>query len=577
MVRRPRKELRRNISSSASVASSNHRASTVASGSTCDYRASEAGRAPSDSDEHLAEAVEHVDDWTSVSSAKARKSNPQELPTPNSTNGHISAVTAHDLSNSLLSQKAISDKMSVQSLLAPVKYDDENIRPLAGARLTSVYGYDVGLPDLDVPQNKDELALVNRSPRMTDITHLDDMPPALQPGGYYARAVQVVIPGHLKPLPSLLLDNPMNMLYFHHFLSHTSKVLVTSDCPENPFRTQMARLAVRDDNLLSLMLAFAACHRARLLQHPEPVARIALWVRNLFPSFRAALEGDKPISDATLGTAVMLCSLSVSFPAAFEIHSYWDDHLRIARKMVKLRGGPRNLCSSKASFFLRRWFLYLHTFGSVSNCTDDDAQADWYEESVETLNNPEFDCLFGYTNHSHTLLWLVADLVRRADAARASVTPLLTRDIDLREELRDELLHCRHGLRPKVCVHSSISMEQIDSINEALRHGALIHLLRRAFFLPSDARAVQTSVDTVLAAMDRATRRGPLDTPDVIFSLFMAGVEAQREAQRLGVLKYFDDIENAGMKQVVSVRTLLQRTWETRRDWTELSQGVFLG
>lgn len=38
------------------------------------------------------------------------------------------------------------------------------------------------------------------------------------------------------PCTQLLLENPMNLLYFHHFLNHTARILVPHDCERNPFR-----------------------------------------------------------------------------------------------------------------------------------------------------------------------------------------------------------------------------------------------------------------------------------------------------------------------------------------------------
>ena len=122
---------------------------------------------------------------------------------------------------------------------------------------TVTYGLDRGFPDLDVSKNDDKNALNGMSPAMVN----DDMEVmvqnrfgddfyvptefgfGLQPkdtvfakGGYYAKPVPVKIPRSLEPLPATLLQNPMNLLYFHHFLNHTARILVPHDCSENPFR-----------------------------------------------------------------------------------------------------------------------------------------------------------------------------------------------------------------------------------------------------------------------------------------------------------------------------------------------------
>lgn len=122
---------------------------------------------------------------------------------------------------------------------------------------TVTYGLDRGFPDLDVSKNDDINALNGMSPATVN----DNMEVMVQnqfgddfyvptefgfglqakdtvfaKGGYYAKPVPVKIPRSLEPLPATLLQNPMNLLYFHHFLNHTARILVPHDCSENPFR-----------------------------------------------------------------------------------------------------------------------------------------------------------------------------------------------------------------------------------------------------------------------------------------------------------------------------------------------------
>lgn len=118
---------------------------------------------------------------------------------------------------------------------------------------TETYGLDRGLPDIDLPRNNDTGAISGVSP--SEHSELDswlnDFELAIPEfgfglptretvfakGGYYASPVSIRIPRKLEPLPSTLLENPMNLLYFHHFLNHTARILVPHDCSENPFKT----------------------------------------------------------------------------------------------------------------------------------------------------------------------------------------------------------------------------------------------------------------------------------------------------------------------------------------------------
>lgn len=122
---------------------------------------------------------------------------------------------------------------------------------------TETYGHDCGIPDLDIPKNNDTMAIsgANKSENgefdswlnTTDLGvsefgfGLDSRDTVFSKGGYYATPVPIKVPRKLEPLPATLSENPMNLLYFHHFLNHTAKILVPHDCPENPFKTVLPK------------------------------------------------------------------------------------------------------------------------------------------------------------------------------------------------------------------------------------------------------------------------------------------------------------------------------------------------
>ena len=110
---------------------------------------------------------------------------------------------------------------------------------------TITYGYDLGFPDLDTPNNDDLAAIAMCSPQH-DVMDLDGTPYgsaeprgsdiAFDSGDYYAKPVPITISKSLGQLPPILRENQMNLLYFHHFLNHTARILVPHDCETNPFR-----------------------------------------------------------------------------------------------------------------------------------------------------------------------------------------------------------------------------------------------------------------------------------------------------------------------------------------------------
>jgi hypothetical protein len=135
----------------------------------------------------------------------------------------------------------------------PLRYYDSPSHRRSDSNVTDTYGLDRGLPDMDLPNNNDANAISSMSPseKNYDLESFNqddfDSPEfgfgvpkketVFAKGGYYAQPVPIKIPRSLEPLPSTLLQNPMNLLYFHHFLNHTARILVPHHCSGNPFQT----------------------------------------------------------------------------------------------------------------------------------------------------------------------------------------------------------------------------------------------------------------------------------------------------------------------------------------------------
>lgn len=158
---------------------------------------------------------------------------------------------------SLLSEDSPVDSGSGVDSVFPGKL---NIGPFHYQKTT--YGVDRGFPDLDLPHNNDMTALNGVTPTMGTVD-LDRNEADLgnedlysefgfginasegfnEGSGYYANPVTVSISRSLEPLPPTLQDNPMNLLYFHHFVNHTARMLVPHDCSENPFKSILPQSA----------------------------------------------------------------------------------------------------------------------------------------------------------------------------------------------------------------------------------------------------------------------------------------------------------------------------------------------
>ena len=150
--------------------------------------------------------------------------------------------------NSLLSQPPDFHHEPGRNGDAVLGFDAEP--PLTGGFIE--YGLDDGAPDHDIIEHPDAGPRVLIFP-MIDRINLDRQMRAEAPGSavaperktlltagsYYATQVRIRIPRKLSPLPMALSEHPINLMYFHHFLNHTARLLVPHDCLENPFRSVM--------------------------------------------------------------------------------------------------------------------------------------------------------------------------------------------------------------------------------------------------------------------------------------------------------------------------------------------------
>ncbi|KAL8705739.1 MAG: hypothetical protein Q9201_001173 [Fulgogasparrea decipioides] len=498
-------------------------------------------------------------------------------------------------------------RLSVKSLLSDDSpADSGNETPYIASAVTTPsldYGVDRGFPDLDIPRNNDSTALDGTSPSLSrlDSVHSglsakeeDYFPPefgfglygnnsAHDQGGYYANPVTVTIPRALTPLPPILQENPMNLLYFHHFLNHTARILVPHDCAANPFKNILPQMAIRDSNLLHLLLAYSASHRALLLKHPEPATRIATWVKDVFPTLRRALEDpNHQISNSDLAAAIMLASLGIISPNAFEVTVPWQTHLTVARRMILARGGPESIHrKDKVSYFLSRWFAYLDVLGSLSGGIKNDQaffSSGNYWTNDDSDDDFQIDCLLGFTSRCVSILARIAELARQCDGERINPeTGNINEEwqpsegtVQKAEQLKLDLQEARMH-RYKGCPHrpstptahrrkyrsgkgeeeeAGWGLLEMVAVNESFHWAGLVHLNRRILGKKSSDLEVQIAVREIVSALYKV-RKGGTAEACLLFPMFTAGCDAPEEGGQRGVImERLRCVEETGMTQV---------------------------
>ncbi|EAW23570.1 Zn(II)2Cys6 transcription factor [Aspergillus fischeri NRRL 181] len=470
------------------------------------------------------------------------------------------------------------------------------------AYLTSVtdnYGLDHGRPDLDLNQMDDHSAidinyaldLINpeRQTRTTFELASADHGLANSVGcGYYASPVPINIPRYLSPLPLALVEKPINLMYFHHFLNHTAKMLVAHDCGDNPFITVLPSMAIGDSNILNLMLAYSASHRARYLNHPEPANRIAHWVSNVFPTLRIALEDpDQNITDNHLAAAIMLLSLKIISPSTFEVPIPWQSHLKLARDLYLARGVQMAYPGNRVGSFLSRWLEYIDVMGSLS-CRDNEPPLFLYQSIVSACSthpaNDDFfiDCFTGYTAKTALLLSRLAKLVHQCERTRVgsliSVDPEQRPSSDIvfeAESLLADFQVADNMARINSRHHQEPVSADMWAIDRSFRYAGLVHLHRRVLCSPSASAPVLEALDGLFKALGQL-ERGSAEV-GALFPLFTAGCETRDLQQQADIMQRVKNLEKTGLKQIQNARTLMQRCWNEDLPWSSLAQGEFLG
>ncbi|KAF7719071.1 Fungal Zn(2)-Cys(6) binuclear cluster domain-containing protein [Penicillium ucsense] len=498
-----------------------------------------------------------------------------------------STVTTSDRDSRPLLDKSEDLAKNEESIAAQHKWH---------AYLTSVtdnYGFDNGRPDRDLTLNNDHAAIdINSAIDGASPASQYSNPPAVRKSnysGYYASPVAINIPRYLSPLPQSLLKNPINLLYFHHFVDHTSKMLVPHDCEKNPFLSVLPSMAVADPNLLNLVLAYSASHRARYIGHPEPANRIAHWVSDVFPTLRVALEASKEdITDSHLATAILLLSLKIVSPATFEVPIPWQSHLKLARDLFIARSDRLAKPGNQVGAFFARWLGYIDTMGALS-CRQVGPPLMMYHhvlaESCRPQNFDEHcvDCFTGFSPRTGFFLLRLAQLVQQCDNDRFDQFGNFNRDWHPSADMvmeADALLSDFDDLGELVHAdpthHVGAEADDMMSTERAFRCAGLVHLHRRVLESSPDSFPVQDALRKLISALDRMGLGTSTEVCSLL-PLFTAGCESRDSAQRMKVLDRLLELEKSGLKQMQNARRLMQHCWERELLWIALADGQFLG
>ena len=329
-------------------------------------------------------------------------------------------------------------------------------------------------------------------------------------------------------------------------------------------------MAVRDENIMNLLLAYSAAHRARMLNHPEPANRIAVWVQDVFPKLRQTLiDNPSDVSDNVLAAVIMMASLEIISSGTFEVPISWQDHLAMARQMIIARGGPRGMGRHNGvAYFLSRWFAYLDVLGSLSGNRHNMPMSSFYWSSENAYADEDFeiDCLMGFTTRCVGSLARISELAKQCEPDRIDangyvrpdwVPPLeiVEQAVQVRRQLEEGLLErnirkgCNHGSQRASESEGAWDATEIYATNELFHWAGLIHLNRRVLGKSASDIEVQHAVREIVGLLYKI-RKGSTAEACLIFPMFAAGCDAQDEGQRERILDRLRGVEGFGMNHV---------------------------
>jgi hypothetical protein len=327
-------------------------------------------------------------------------------------------------------------------------------------------------------------------------------------------------------------------------------------------------VAVEDEDLLNLLLAYSACHRAMLLKHDPPATRIANWIQSIFPKLLHSLANPSSLSLNIVATSIIFASLEIISPTAFGVNTTWRQYLNSSRNMLETRAKyqPQRYTFEDRAFFLCRWFGYLDIIGSLSGPKSDapcSFDIYWVEDPNESLG--VIDCFFGCTMLCMKLLGDVASLVKETqtfrldDAGRVRPNWSPSSEIKRRADSLLRQLLTSIGSQVYTCPHDVMSPGSAESQKQDLRElettnilyhlAGIIQLRRRVLNDSQDSDDVKTAVSTVLSNLEKIRAGSPAEAC-LLFPIFTAGCEATDLEQRERFKGRITDIEGFGMKQV---------------------------
>lgn len=442
------------------------------------------------------------------------------------------------------------------------------------------------------------------------------------------------IPVNPMYAPDLLLEIPFYRDLFQFYFHRTAKLLIpTPDIYyNNPFMTILPRIALSTPHLLSLLLAYSASHRAKVLNQEMPSEMIGMLLSRTFKGLSVCLEDKKEaMSDSTLATAIMLCSFEILSETGA---SSWKTHLHGAREIVMARGIIKQSAEARAdtlssnplallngsdvsetdvAFFLLRWVAYIDVLGALSsaratsvldgqnqNISEMWSPASWNRARSKSmvsgqcadtlLPDDQIDFFLGFDVAMVPAFAKIADLARQRtqmgdrspdanflNSAR-SIETIVKECHQAGQRRRIRLLS--DSLHNDILASSSLmnstqlqgNYSTLCAVNSAFCFAALIHLYRRVMHLPQTSLPVLEAIEGLTLILERDIPPSSGAEMCLSFPIFSAGCEVPAGDLRERFKKRMLQSRTAEHTLITKAQLIIQECWRTGESWTKLME-----
>ncbi len=224
---------------------------------------------------------------------------------------------------------------------------------------------------------------------------------SIQDRTYYSGPMPIMPSKSLTTLPDILQANLTNLLYFHHFINNTARLLVDNDDLENPFRTilpyskhrlanfntshyveldagfpfwqaDFVIVATSDPDMLLMLLAYSLFLRAAYIGHETPKKRINVCLRRVRLGLRQVTEHQTGVASmAVVAIAIILASMIYKNLSNIECKllsiAPMDCHLKAANSILKWPLSIKSDRNNRILSLLNNWLFEMERFSICSS------------------------------------------------------------------------------------------------------------------------------------------------------------------------------------------------------------------